>query len=137
MKNKMGTCKLIADGACFGNPGESSAGFVISNSDSQEVFRGSVLLGTGTNNTAEYHAIIEGLKAAARLGIKKIKVYSDSELIIKQLKGEYSVKSGTLEQLKNKALRESSKFKSTEFFHLGREKTSAAHNMAEGLLKAK
>ncbi len=137
MKSRTGHYKLIADGACLGNPGESSAGFVISDSDSNEVFRGSVVLGKGTNNTAEYSAIIEGLKAALRIGVNKITVYSDSELVIKQLTGEYSVKSGVLEQLKDRVLRESSKFKSAEFIHLGREKTSAAHNMAEGILKIK
>jgi ribonuclease HI len=127
--------KLYTDGACWGNPGISSAGMVIYDSENNEIFKGAVYLGQGTNNTAEYSAILEGLLVAKRLDIKNLKVFSDSELIIKQLNGEYKVKAENLKIYKDRITDIRRSFNSVSFKHLRREFTDQPHKMAESILK--
>ena len=129
--------KLVVDGACLGNPGISAAGMLIINQKSEEIFKGSMFLGEGTNNTAEYRAVLEGLKAALRVGISNIEVYSDSQLVIRQLNGQYKVKSGKLKDLNMETREVAKKFNSVKFYFSNRTKTTAAHNLAEGILKTK
>jgi len=126
---------LYTDGACWGNPGETAAGMVILDEKDNEIYKCAVYLGHGTNNTAEYSAISEGLQAALGMGIDKLSVYSDSQLVIRQLNGEYKIKSESLKPFRNKVLTLASKFSSLEFIFLKREYTKEPHNLAERLLK--
>lgn len=132
--NKTCIFELHADGACWGNPGKAAAGIVIY-SGNQEIFRGAVYLGEATNNIAEYSAILEGLKIANGLGITKIRVFSDSQLIIKQINNEYKVKSLKLNDFKRKILEIVQGFDLTEFIYLERERTEIPHKLAEGILR--
>ncbi|MGM0568803.1 MAG: ribonuclease HI family protein [Elusimicrobiota bacterium] len=134
--NKKEAYKLYIDGACWGNPGISSGGMQIVDHNDKEIFKGSVFFGKGTNNTAEYKAIIEGLKAALRIGVNKLRVFSDSELAIKQLNGQYRVRAANLAELNKEVCVLKNRFNSISFHHLGREHTTAAHNLAEGVLKS-
>lgn len=127
--------KLYADGSCRGNPGPSAAGMVIWDISDNEVFKGAVYLGDGTNNTAEYSAILEGLTVANNLKINEIDVYSDSELIVRQLNGEYKIKSDNLKQYKDRITKLIRNFEKVSFNHLKREHTGQPHKLAECLLK--
>jgi len=85
------TYNLFTDGACKGNPGTGGAGYAIFDLNGKEMYTNSVYLGESTNNIAEYAAIVYGIKSAIHLGIKRLEVYSDSELAIRQIKGENRV----------------------------------------------
>ncbi len=132
-----GCYKLYTDGGCLGNPGKSAAGMVIFDDMGREVYKGSVYLGEGTNNTAEYSAVLEGIKAAKYLKISSLEVYSDSELIIRQINKLYKVKSDTLRVYKEKIDELAEGFEKISFIHLKREFTSEPHNLVESLLKSK
>jgi len=85
---------IHTDGACLGNPGPAGAGFVITDQRGVPIDEGSIPIGHGTNNIAEYHAVLAGLNRAAQLGLTHIIVKSDSELLCKQMWGVYRVKDG-------------------------------------------
>ncbi len=83
---------MYVDGASLGNPGPSGAGGVVFDSSGKELLSFSVFLGSGTNNEAEYKALIIGLKKVSSLGFSKVVVRSDSQLLVRQLSGDYKVK---------------------------------------------
>ncbi|MFW6172135.1 MAG: ribonuclease HI family protein [Elusimicrobiota bacterium] len=128
---------LYTDGACWGNPGPASAGVIIKDKNNKKVFEGSIYLGRATNNIAEYNALIEGLKIARRQNIEYLDVFSDSQLVIRQVIGEYKVKSGNLFGLKEKVLKYKKGFKNIEFHHSSRDSVEQAHKLAEKILKNK
>jgi len=128
---------LYTDGASWGNPGESAAGMVILDADENEVYRGSTYIGQATNNIAEYTAVLEGVRIACNLGIKKLKIVSDSQLIVNQLTGRYKINSSELRAINEKILKIAEKFDQVEFVYSSRENNEAAHNEAENMLKSK
>lgn len=79
------------DGASRGNPGPAAAGFILLDRNDRILERNAFFLGEMTNNEAEYHAVINALLAAKKHGAQSIRVCSDSQLVIRQLKGEYRV----------------------------------------------
>jgi len=87
------------DGGARGNPGPAGAGVVIVTEEGQLIHEGAYYLGQQTNNAAEYHALIRGLQRAARCEPQPITVISDSELLVRQVTGEYRVKNEKLQQL--------------------------------------
>ena len=93
--------KLITytDGGARGNPGPAAAGIVIKNEPGEIVAAYGEFLGNQTNNFAEYSALISALKKAKELGATEVDCVLDSELIVKQMKGEYKVKEPTLQKL--------------------------------------
>lgn len=92
--------EIFSDGASSGNPGHAGIGVVIRIiSQPEKNYRISEYIGITTNNVAEYSALLMGLKKARSLGLKKIAVYIDSELLVKQIKGTYRVKSESLRPL--------------------------------------
>src|SRR5271154_6432896 len=82
---------IHTDGAARGNPGPAAFAFVIARSG-DTVAEEHGLLGNATNNVAEYTALVKALERASRLGARKLVVNSDSELMVKQMRGEYKVK---------------------------------------------
>ena len=138
------SAEMYCDGACSGNPGESGIGVVINISGAPgggseiESYRISEYIGTATNNIAEYSALIKGLEKARSLGIKKLKVFLDSELIVKQMSGEYKVKNIKLIPLYNKAKDIYQFFNSCKITHVRREFNAAADALArEGVGKGR
>lgn len=91
------TC--YTDGASRGNPGPAAAGFVLLDSDGRFLEKNAVFLGKKTNNEAEYHAVINALSAAKKHGAHRVCIFSDSQLVIRQLRGEYRVKKPALRVL--------------------------------------
>ena len=89
------TATMHIDGAARGNPGPASYAVVLARPGQPDVEEADTI-GTATNNVAEYTALLRGLELAAELGVKKLVVFSDSELLVKQMNGEYRVKNADL-----------------------------------------
>ena len=87
------------DGGARGNPGPAAAGAVASTPDGGELAERNVYIGEATNNVAEYRAVLLGLELAAELGADEVEVVNDSELVAKQIGGEYRVKNKGLQPL--------------------------------------
>lgn len=126
------SCILFFDGACRGNPGPMAIGVVLFEND-KKVKEFSKHLGKGTNNIAEWSALIEGLKLAKAHGCKALEVRGDSQLIIRQIMGRYRVKNRNLLPLFNEAKRLCSDFEKIDFRWVEREEnadTDALSNRA-------
>lgn len=89
---------LFTDGASRGNPGPSAAAWLLV-PDEGEIISGAILLGTGTNNRAEYEALRHGLMTARDAGIRTVRIQMDSELVVRQITGVYRVRSPDLRPL--------------------------------------
>jgi ribonuclease HI len=95
--------KLSTDGGARGNPGPAAYGYVLEAEDGTVLDARGETIGVATNNVAEYRALIAGLEKAVDLGIDELEVVSDSELLVKQMQGEYRVKNEALRELNDEA----------------------------------
>ncbi len=125
-----GRLRMFTDGASRGNPGEAGIGVLIEDESGHIVKKLARYLGKATNNQAEYTALIDGLKAAAELGADEISVFADSELVVKQMKGEYKVKNADLQEKHGEAKRVASGFKKASYTYIPREKNKEADALA-------
>ena len=91
--------RLSTDGGARGNPGPAAYGYVLETEDGQVLAAHGEAIGRATNNVAEYSGLVAGLEKAAKLGVRELEVVSDSELLVKQMQGEYRVKNETLRDL--------------------------------------
>ncbi len=121
---------LFVDGASRGNPGLASIGCTLLNGDEEEMFTISKNIGVATNNVAEYTALLEGLKKALKENISDISVKADSELMVRQMKGEYKVKNAALKVLWEKSQNLSKQFKHFSIQHIRREFNERADELA-------
>ncbi len=121
---------MYSDGACRGNPGESAIGVVFYDENHKEIASLSEAIGVATNNVAEYSALIYGLEYAVKKGYKKLAVHADSELMIKQLKGEYKVKNENIKPLFLKAKTLIAKLELVTYKHVLRELNKRADKLA-------
>ncbi len=94
---------LWTDGGARGNPGPAAYGYVLEAEDGTVLAAHGESIGTATNNVAEYRALLAGLEKAVELGVDELEVVSDSELLVKQMRGEYKVKSPMLKDLHDQA----------------------------------
>jgi len=103
----MGSRRLVirTDGAARGNPGPAGAGYVVETPEGTVVDEGAVYLGERTNNQAEYEALVHALEAAVPDVGTEIEVYSDSQLMVRQINGEYRVRNGDLRPLYERVMR--------------------------------
>lgn len=120
------TAVIYADGGSRGNPGPAAIGAVVSEADGRIVREISECIGVATNNVAEYRALIAGLRAAVESQFDAVRVRMDSELIIRQLRGEYRVKNEGLRPLYEEARRLLARFSAVELQHVRRELNRAA-----------
>ncbi len=97
--------RLSTDGGARGNPGPAAFGYVLEAEDGTVLDARGEAIGVATNNVAEYSALVAGLEKAAELGVTELEVVSDSELLVKQMTGEYRVKNETLAELNEEAER--------------------------------
>ena len=95
--------RLSTDGGARGNPGPAAYGFVLETEDGTVLAAEGAAIGVATNNVAEYRALVDGLRRAAELGVSELEVISDSELVVKQMRGEYRVKNEALRALHREA----------------------------------
>ena len=91
--------KLFTDGGSRGNPGPAAYAFVLEAEDGTVLDARGEAIGVATNNVAEYAALVAGLERAAEVGVSELEVVSDSELLVKQMRGEYRVKNRALQEL--------------------------------------
>jgi ribonuclease HI len=121
---------LWTDGAARGNPGPAGIGAILKSPTGEVLYTGSEYLGHTTNNVAEYKAVLLGLAGALQQGILHLEVRADSELLIKQLKGQYRVKSPGLKPLFDEARLLLSRFKTVKLTHIRRELNGEADRLA-------
>jgi ribonuclease HI len=91
--------KLSTDGGARGNPGPAAYGYVLETEDGHVLAAHGEAIGRATNNVAEYRGVLAGMEKAAELGVDELEIVSDSELLVKQMQGEYRVKNETLRGL--------------------------------------
>jgi ribonuclease HI len=91
--------RLFTDGGARGNPGPAAYAYVLEAEDGTVLAAHGEAIGVATNNVAEYRALVEGLRKAAEHGVDELEVVSDSELMVKQMRGEYRVKNEALREL--------------------------------------
>jgi ribonuclease HI len=121
---------LYIDGASRGNPGRAGAGALITNEEGKRMVEMSRYLGQKTNNEAEYWALLLGLREAKRVGGKAIRVFTDSELVERQVKGLYRVKQPHLRSLHKLVLENVEGFSSFEIESIPREQNREADLLA-------
>jgi ribonuclease HI len=95
--------RLSTDGGARGNPGPAAFGYVLETDDGTVLDARGQRIGVATNNVAEYRALVAGLEAALARGVTELEVVSDSELLVKQMRGEYKVKNTALRALHDAA----------------------------------
>jgi ribonuclease HI len=129
MRNKE-TLFVFCDGSSRGNPGPASIGVSGQTHDGEEIFFLAEKIGVATNNIAEWSALKRGMEEALARDEKKVKFKLDSELVVKQMKGEYKVKNQGLLQIKNECSKLVGGFEFFEISYIPREQNSRADALA-------
>ena len=127
---------LFADGGSRGNPGPAASGAVLYDESGDVLDEIGLFLGVTTNNVAEWTALIEGLKAALARGVEEIAVRLDSELVVRQLSGQYKVKHPGLIPLHAQAKVLLRKFRAADVRHVRRKENAAADAVVNQVLDA-
>lgn len=127
---------IYVDGASWGNPGPAAIGVIIKDEHQRELSKVSEYIGEGTNNQAEYQAVIAALRAATERGAKSVTLYLDSELVTKQLAGSYRVRNLSLFSLYREAVELSQKLDCVSVVHIRHGMNAEAHALARAALKA-
>lgn len=136
MTNKKATHEIVlrADGAARGNPGPAGIGCVIEDGGGITLERISRYIGEATNNVAEYTAVMFGLLEAKKFQGRTIKVISDSELVIRQLRGEYRVKNRNLKIAYGAVMKELAFYDRASFEHVTRSRNAIADELANSAI---
>lgn len=121
---------IYTDGCSKGNPGPAGIGVVILDAKKKKVKEIYKYIGEATNNIAEYNALLNGLEESLLMGSNEIVAYLDSELVAKQLNGEYRVKDSNIKPLFERALGFLKRFNSFEIKHIERSKNKEADKLA-------
>jgi ribonuclease HI len=125
---------LFADGGSRGNPGPAASGAVLLDADGELIEEAHAYLGVKTNNVAEWTALVLGLEAASRRDIRRLAIRLDSELVVKQLRGEYRVKHPDLQPLHRRALALLRKFEHVDLRHVPRKQNVLADKLVNRVL---
>jgi ribonuclease HI/probable phosphoglycerate mutase len=123
-------CRLYTDGASRGNPGEAGAGIVLFDRKGRELAVRSAYLGRCTNNIAEYRALILGLQTACELNCGTLEIFMDSQLIVRQVQGQYKVKNAGIKPLFAEARALLAKFDNWTITHVPRAENKRADELA-------
>ncbi len=121
---------IYSDGAARGNPGPAGAGAVLTGADGSVVAEVCSYLGEATNNQAEYRALLLAIDEALRHGATRLAIYADSELMVKQIRGEYRVKNEELRPLHGEIVKRLREVKQYTIEHVPREKNKHADRLA-------
>jgi len=130
------TTKLFTDGGARGNPGPAAYGYVLEADDGTVLAAEGATIGVATNNVAEYRALIAGLERAVELALPELEVVSDSELLVKQMTGEYRVKNEALRELSLEAARLARRIGSVTYTAVRREHNELADRLVNEALDA-
>jgi ribonuclease HI len=128
--------KLFTDGGARGNPGPAAYGYVLESEDGAVLAAHGEAIGTATNNVAEYRALLAGLEKALELGVDELEVVSDSELLVKQMRGEYKVRKTTLRELSAQAASLAGELGSVTYTAVRREHNELADQLVNEALDA-
>lgn len=128
--------KLFTDGGARGNPGPAAFGYVLEAEDGTMLDARGKKIGVATNNVAEYSALIAGLEAALERGVTDLEVVSDSELVVKQMRGEYKVKNEALRGLSQEAARLARQLGEVAYTAVRREHNELADRLVNEALDA-
>ena len=125
---------LFADGGSRGNPGPAASGAVLIDAEGAFLDEVGLYLGRATNNVAEWTALCIGLERALELGIRRLAVRLDSELVVKQMRGEYRVKHADLQPLHRRARGLVAKFEHVDIRHVRRKDNALADRLVNAVL---
>ena len=128
--------KLSTDGGARGNPGPAAYAYVLEAEDGTVLAAHGEAIGVATNNVAEYSALIAGLEKAVELCIGELEVISDSELMVKQMRGEYKVKNDALRELSVRAGRLARELGSVTYTAVRREHNQLPDQLVNEALDA-
>jgi ribonuclease H / adenosylcobalamin/alpha-ribazole phosphatase len=128
--------RLETDGGARGNPGPAAAAYVLEAEDGTVLAEHGEAIGVATNNVAEYRALVAGLRKAAELGVEDVEVVSDSELLFKQMNGEYKVKNKDLIALSLEARRLAERLGRVRYTAVRRAKNERADRLVNEALDA-
>jgi ribonuclease HI/catechol 2,3-dioxygenase-like lactoylglutathione lyase family enzyme len=128
--------KLSTDGGARGNPGPAAFGYVLETDDGHVLAAHGESIGRTTNNVAEYRGLLAGMARAAELGVRELEVASDSELLVKQMRGEYRVKNETLRDLWQQASELERRFARVRYSAVRREHNELADRLVNEALDA-
>jgi ribonuclease HI len=128
--------RLSTDGGARGNPGPAASAFVLEAEDGTVLAAHAERIGLATNNVAEYRALVAGLARALELGIDELEVVSDSELLVKQMRGEYRVKNAALRDLSVEAARLARSLGTVTYTAVRREHNELADRLVNEALDA-
>ena len=129
--------QLHIDGASRGNPGDAGYGVFVTDAGGAEVASLYGYLGRATNNVAEYQALLQALRFALRRGATRVRVFSDSELVVRQVNGQYKVKHPDMLVLHGEARALLARFKDAAVAHVRREQNTDADKLANTALDLK
>jgi ribonuclease HI len=128
--------RLSTDGGSRGNPGPAAYGYVLEAEDGTVLDARGETIGVATNNVAEYRALIAGLEKALELAVSEVEVVSDSELLVKQMRGEYRVKNEALRDLSLQATRLARQIGNVSYTAVRREYNELADKLVNEALDA-
>ena len=127
---------LYTDGGARGNPGPAAFAYVLQTEDGTVLASRGEAIGVATNNVAEYSALVAGLARAVEAGVRELEVRSDSELMVKQMRGEYRVKNRDLQSLFLDASRAAREIGQVTYVHVRREHNELADRLVNEALDA-
>ena len=128
--------KLSTDGGARGNPGPAAFGYVLEAEDGHVLAAHGEAIGRATNNVAEYRGLVAGMAKATELGVTELEVLSDSELLVKQMRGEYKVKNEALRALWEEAQELERRFAKVRYSAVRREHNELADRLVNEALDA-
>lgn len=126
---------IHTDGAAEPNPGPAAIGATVKDEQGRLIARISQRIGQATNNQAEYRAIIAALEHAISLGVNRVEMRSDSELVVRQINGRYRVKKASLKPLYQRAKQLQDSLAGFSITHIPRQQNTEAHKLAHLALR--
>ena len=126
--------RLFTDGGARGNPGPAAFAYVLEEDDGTVLAAHGQAIGTATNNVAEYRGLVAGLERAVEAGVDELEVVSDSELMVKQMRGEYKVKNAALRELSVEAARLARRLGTVTYRSVRREHNELADRLVNEAL---
>jgi ribonuclease HI len=128
--------RLSTDGGARGNPGPAAYGYVLESDDGHVLAAHGEAIGRATNNVAEYSGLVAGMAKAAELGVRELEVVSDSELLVKQMRGDYRVKNEALRELWEEATALERRFAKVRYTAVRRAHNELADRLVNEALDA-
>ncbi len=130
------TVRLFTDGGARGNPGPAASAYVLETDDGTVLAAHGEAIGVATNNVAEYRALVAGLEKALDLALVELEVVSDSELLVKQMRGEYKVRNAALRELSLRAAQLAREIGDVNYTAVRREHNELADRLVNEALDA-